>query len=97
MSHRTAIVTGAARGIGAEVAARLADDGLAVAVLDLDEGACQAVVERITAGGGKAIAVGADVADEAAVQAAVERVAADLGAPTWSTTPASSATICCSR
>ncbi|AHW65483.1 3-oxoacyl-[acyl-carrier-protein] reductase FabG [Corynebacterium glyciniphilum AJ 3170] len=82
MSHRTAIVTGAARGIGAEVAARLADDGLAVAVLDLDEGACQAVVERITAAGGKAIAVGADVADEAAVQAAVERVAAELGAPT---------------
>ncbi|WP_420098064.1 3-oxoacyl-ACP reductase FabG [Corynebacterium sp.] len=82
MSQRTAIVTGAARGIGAEVAARLAGDGLAVAVLDLDEGACQNVVDRITAAGGRALAVGADVSDDAAVQTAVDRVAEELGAPT---------------
>ncbi|MEJ6549722.1 3-oxoacyl-ACP reductase FabG [Corynebacterium sp. USCH3] len=82
MSQRTAIVTGAARGIGAEVAARLAGDGLAVAVLDLDEGACQDVVDRITAAGGRALAVGADVSDEAAVQTAVDRVAEELGTPT---------------
>ncbi len=81
-TQRVAIVTGAARGIGAEVARRLSSDGHAVAVLDLDEAACQSVVDGITAAGGRALAVGADVSDEGAVKAAVERVAAELGAPT---------------
>src|SRR4029079_7542157 len=79
---RTAIVTGAARGIGAAIAWRLSNDGFAVAVLDLDESACQPVVDEINASGGKALAVGADVADEQAVASAVSRVAAELGAPT---------------
>ena len=80
--QRTAIVTGAARGIGAAVAKRLASDGFAVAVIDLDETACATTVDAITAAGGKALAVGADVSDAASVDAAVERVAAELGAPT---------------
>jgi 3-oxoacyl-[acyl-carrier protein] reductase len=79
---RTAIVTGAARGIGAAIAKRLSADGFAVAVLDLDELACHAVVDEIRASGGRALAVGADVSDEQAIAAAVARVAAELGAPT---------------
>ncbi|MFC4472771.1 3-oxoacyl-ACP reductase FabG [Streptomyces xiangluensis] len=80
--QRVAVVTGAARGIGAATAVRLAAEGRAVAVIDLDEAACKDTVEKITSAGGNAIAVGCDVSDEAQVEAAVTRIAEELGAPT---------------
>ncbi len=81
MNMTTAIVTGAARGIGAATAIRIAADGHSVAVIDLDEAAARTTAEKISAAGGRAIAIAADVADAASVDAAVDRIVAELGAP----------------
>ncbi len=78
---RVAIVTGGARGIGAATARRLAADGHAVGVLDLDESACEAVAEQIRVTGGRAVGVGVDVSDAEQVATGVAQVAAELGPP----------------
>lgn len=81
-STRVAVVTGAARGIGAEVARRLAREGFAVAVIDLDLAHCEVVVKEIETAGGEALALAVDVSDEDAANAAVATIAAELGRPT---------------
>ncbi|MCE7001301.1 3-oxoacyl-ACP reductase FabG [Kibdelosporangium philippinense] len=79
LDGRVALVTGAARGIGAAVAGRLAADGAAVAVLDLDEAAGKATVDAIEAAGGRAIAIGADVTNAEQITAAADRTAEEFG------------------
>jgi len=78
---RVAVVTGAGRGIGAAVAARLADDGFAVGLLDLDEAGVKQGAEAIVAKGGKAVGVALDVSNSEQVETAVAQVAAELGPP----------------
>src|ERR1019366_8011132 len=81
-AQRVAIITGAARGIGAATARRLATGGRPVAVLDLAASACEPTVDAITSAGGRAFAVGADVSQADQVEAAVGKVGAGLGPPT---------------
>jgi len=69
-----AIVTGAAQGIGAATARRLAAEGATVACVDLTADRCSAIVDEITVTGGQAAAFGADVSDSAQV----ERLVADV-------------------
>ena len=76
LAGKTALVTGAARGIGYAIAARLATDGARVAVLDLDTAVAKEAAERI---GPSALALTADVTVAGEVEAAVRQVDAAFG------------------
>ena len=76
-----ALVTGGARGIGAQIALRLAQDGFDIAVLDLNREACRETADSVRALGRSAIEVGVDITDEQSVEDAVSLVFAQLGGP----------------
>ena len=80
-SKRTAIITGAGRGIGAEIARRLASDGFNIAAIDLDAAGLETITTELKAAGHAAVGIVADVSDEDAVNAAVARTADELGPP----------------
>jgi 2-hydroxycyclohexanecarboxyl-CoA dehydrogenase len=79
MTTRTAFVTGGAQGIGQGICITLGAQGFKVAVVDLNLKTARATAESITAAGGTALAVQADVTDTTSVQAAVKTVTAELG------------------
>lgn len=80
LSGKSALVTGASRGIGAAIARRLAKEDAAVAITyKSSPERAQQVIKEITDAGGKAIAIKADAADQGAVRAAVQATAKDFG------------------
>ncbi len=79
LKGKTALVTGAASGIGRNIALVFAQAGAAVAVADLNQAGADAVAQEIVAAGGRAIGVAMDVADEAQVDAGFARAVAELG------------------
>jgi 2-hydroxycyclohexanecarboxyl-CoA dehydrogenase len=80
--ERVAVVTGGGSGIGLAVAERLAADGLAVAILDRDGAAAESAAAKITAAGGTALGLTADVTDRAAIDTALAATGEGLGVPT---------------
>jgi NAD(P)-dependent dehydrogenase (short-subunit alcohol dehydrogenase family) len=79
LADKVAVVAGGAGGIGTATSVRLAEEGCAVVVGDLDGGAASAVAERISAAGGRAVGVATDIADEGQVQALIAEAVARFG------------------
>lgn len=79
IAGRVAIVTGAASGMGRATAMLFASEGASVAVTDLDQNACDAIVAEIAASGGTARAYALDVANHDAIKSVVADVAKDFG------------------
>jgi NAD(P)-dependent dehydrogenase (short-subunit alcohol dehydrogenase family) len=82
MKRRTAIITGGASGIGYSVSRRLAAEGAAVAVLDVNGGGAEVAAAAIEAAGGTAIGLEVDVAERVGVEVAVHEARARLSRPT---------------
>jgi 3-oxoacyl-[acyl-carrier protein] reductase len=77
---RVAIVTGSARGFGAGIAKRFAEEGASVAIIDLDESAAAESAGKLPlTDGAKAIGIGCDVSNAESVDAAIEKVVGELG------------------
>jgi NAD(P)-dependent dehydrogenase (short-subunit alcohol dehydrogenase family) len=81
LSGKCCLITGAGQGIGRGIAMRFGREGAAVGVLDVVAAASQSVAAEIVAGGGRAIALPADVARAEHVALAVDRLAASFGPP----------------
>lgn len=79
LDGRVAIVTGAAQGIGAATARRLANDGARVTLADLNQAGCEIVAAEIASAGGEALALACDVADKDAVQRMVDATVERFG------------------
>lgn len=79
LQGRVAIITGAASGIGKEIALVYAREGAAVAVADINQAAAQKTADEIIAAGGQAMGIAMDVTDEAAVNNGTDQVAAAWG------------------
>ena len=79
LDGRVALVTGAARGIGAATALRLARDGARVALADLDQQGCEQVAAQIHEAGSEALALSCDVSDANAVQQTVDQTVERFG------------------
>ena len=76
---KIAVVTGAGGVLCSAFAKALAEDGYAIALLDINEAAVKAVAEDIVAQGGKAIGYGVSVLDREALEATHKQILADLG------------------
>ena len=79
MTHRTALITGGGSGMGKAISQRLAREGRAVAVLDINREGAEAVARTINDAGGRAIAVCADIADRRQVEPAVHEIRGVFG------------------